>query len=183
MSKKSTKKTAGKSRTQDETSRLTSTLSESASQIWLAGMGALGRAQAEGNKLFEVLVKEGMTLEQSARRLAGGRAEAVRDAVEKTAWQTRERATETWGKLEKGFEERVQRTLTRLGVPGRDDVDALRDRVDALNAELRRANPTAATRKTSSPASTPRKTAQAAKTTKTRVKKKAATRKASKKAK
>ena len=173
MAKKSTSKTTGRTRTQHGTARPTSTLSESASQIWLAGMGALGRAQAEGNKLFEVLVKEGMTLEQSARRLAGGRAEAVRDAVEKTAWQTRERATETWDKLEKGFEERVQRTLTRLGVPARDDVNALRERVDALNAELRRVNRAAPAPKTSSRSSTPRK---AAKIAKTAAKKKTATR-------
>ncbi len=176
MAKKSKKKTTGgKSRAQDDTARLTRTLGESASQIWLAGMGAFGRAQAEGNKLFEVLVKEGMTLEQSARRLAGGRAEAVRDAVEKSVWQTRDRAAETWDKLEKGFEDRVQRTLTRLGVPGRDDVNALRDRVDALNAELRRANRAAAPRKTASSSSAPRKSARTA------AKKKSASRKAAKK--
>lgn len=176
MAKKSTKKTTGgKSRAHEDTARLTRSLGESASQIWLAGMGAFGRAQAEGNKLFEVLVKEGMTLEQSARRLAGGRAEAVRDAVEKGVVQTRDRATETWDKLEKGFEDRVQRTLVRLGVPGRDDVNALRDRIDVLNTELRRANRAAAVRKTVSPASTPRKSV------KTAAKKKTATRKAAKK--
>ncbi len=175
MAKKSTKKSKGKARTHDDTARLTRTLSESASQIWLAGMGAFGRAQAEGNKLFEVLVKEGVTLEQSARKLAGGRAEAVRDAVEKSVLQTRERAVETFDKLERGFEDRVQRTLTRLGVPGRDDVAALRDRIDALNAELRRANRSPAARKPTNPSSTPRKSTKTA--TKTATKRKTATRK------
>lgn len=173
MGKKHSKKTAGKGDKQDDTARLTRTLSESASQIWLAGMGALGRAQAEGNKLFEVLVKEGMTLEQSARRVAGGRAEVVRDAVEKSVWQTRDRAAETWDKLEKGFEDRVQRTLTRLGVPGRDDVTALRERVDALNAELRKANRAGAARKTAEAPAPPSRPRAA-------VKKKAVTRKARK---
>ncbi|MEO6364722.1 MAG: phasin family protein [Luteimonas sp.] len=175
MAKKSKEKTTGgKSRAKDDAERLARTLSGSASQIWLAGMGAFGRAQAEGNKLFEVLVKEGMTLEQSARRLAGGRAEAVREVVEKGVSQTRERAAETWDKLEKGFEDRVQRTLTRLGVPGREDVNALRERVDALNAELRRANHGAAARK-GAPTSSPRKAA------KTPAKKKVKARKAQKK--
>ena len=178
MAKKSKEKTTGgKARAKDDTARLARTLSGSASQIWLAGMGAFGRAQAEGNKLFEVLVKEGITLEQSARRVAGGRAEAVRDVVEKRVGQTRDRAAETWDKLEKGFEDRVQRTLTRLGVPDREDVNALRERVDALNAELRRVNRAAAAHKTSSSTSTPRKTA------KTAVKKKIAARKAARQSK
>ncbi|MDQ3039442.1 MAG: phasin family protein [Pseudomonadota bacterium] len=179
MAKKSKNKTTGSTRAQDDTARLTRNLSDSASQIWLAGMGALGRAQAEGNKLFEVLVKEGMTLEQSARRLAGGRAEAVRDVVEKGVSQTRERAADTWDKLEKGFEDRVQRTLTRLGVPGRDDVAALRDRVDALNAELRKANRAAAARKSASPSSAPRKATK--KTAKVAAKKKPVARRTAKK--
>ncbi|MCY7355182.1 MAG: phasin family protein [Lysobacter sp.] len=146
--KKSTKKsTAGNAGAQDQSARLSKTLSESASQIWLAGMGAFGRAQAEGNKLFEVLVKEGTSLEQSARKLAGGRADAVRDAVENRVSQTRERAVDTWDKLEKVFEDRVQRALTKLGVPGRDDLSALMDRVDTLNAQLRRVNGAPAPRK------------------------------------
>ena len=173
--KTSTKKTtAGKAGAQDQSARLSKTLSESASQIWLAGMGAFGRAQAEGTKLFDVLVKEGATLEQSARKLAGGRADAVRDAVENRVSQTRERAVDTWDKLEKVFEDRVQRALTKLGVPGRDDLSALMDRVDTLNAELRRVNGAAG------PRNTVRKAA-ARKVAKKVAKKKTAPRKTAKK--
>ena len=118
--------------------RLSKNLSESAQQIWLAGVGAFGRAQAEGTKLFEALVKEGLNLEQTARKLAGNRADVVRDAVESRVGQARERAADTWDRLEKVFEDRVQRALVKLGVPGRDDLAALVERVDALNSELRR---------------------------------------------
>lgn len=117
---------------------LSKTLSESAQQIWLAGVGAFHRAQSEGTKLFEALVKEGMSLEQTARKLAGDRAESVRDAVESRVGQARERAADTWDKLEKVFEDRVHRALVRLGVPGREDIAELSARVDALTAELRR---------------------------------------------
>ena len=55
-------------------------LGESAQQVWLAGVGAFGRAQAEGTKLFETLVKEGLSLEQVTRKAAGGKAQAMRDA-------------------------------------------------------------------------------------------------------
>lgn len=118
--------------------RLSKSLSESAQQIWLAGVGAFSRAQAEGTKLFEALVKEGMGLEQTVRKFAGGRAEVVRDAVESRVDQARERATDTWDKLEKVFEDRVQRALVKLGVPSREDLNDLSARVETLTEELRR---------------------------------------------
>ncbi|MGO1073708.1 phasin family protein [Lysobacter sp. CA199] len=148
--KKTTGKTqsAGKGSAQEQAERLSKTLSESASQIWLAGVGAFGRAQAEGTKLFEGLVKEGLNLEQTARKFTGGQAGALRDVVESKVGQARERATDTWDRLEKVFEERVQRALVKLGVPGRDDLTGLSERVDALTAELRRQGGAPAARKT-----------------------------------
>ena len=118
-------------------------------------MGAFNRAQSEGSKLFESLVRDGLSLEQTARKFAGNRADVVRDAVEGTVGQARERAADTWDKLEKVFEDRVQRALVKLGVPGRDDLNALSGRVERLTAELRKANASAAPK----PANTPRKAA------------------------
>jgi len=142
--KKTAKKTTGKSSgagkgsAQEQAERLSKTLSESAQQIWLAGVGAFGRAQAEGTKLFEGLVKEGLNLEQTARKFTGGQAGVLRDAVESKVGQARERASDTWDRLEKVFEERVQRALVKLGVPGRDDLADLSERVESLTRELRR---------------------------------------------
>ena len=110
---------------------------DSAQQIWLAGLGAFAKAQDEGSRLFEALVKEGMSLEQKTRKIATGKAEELRGAVESTVGQVRERATDTWDKLEKVFEDRVQRALGRLGVPGRDELQDLVDRVDQLNSSIR----------------------------------------------
>jgi poly(hydroxyalkanoate) granule-associated protein len=138
--KKSARKTtsANNSDLQAQAERLSKNLGESAQQVWLAGVGAFGRAQAEGSKLFETLVKEGLSVEQITRKVAGGKVDAVRDAVESKVGQARERATDTWDRLEKVFEERVQRALRRLEVPSRQDLGALIDRVDALNGELRK---------------------------------------------
>lgn len=178
--KKATKKTAstgrrkaGKSDEQQQAEHLSRSLSESAQQIWLAGVGAFSRAQAEGTKLFDALIKEGMTLEQTARRFAGGQADAVRDVVGSRVGQARERAVDTWDRLEKVFEDRVQRALVKLGVPGRDDLNDLSQRVDALTAELRRQSGAAPARKSNArkaPAKqaarkAPRKTARKARTT------------------
>ncbi|MCA0393122.1 MAG: phasin family protein [Proteobacteria bacterium] len=137
--KKSTKKsTTGKADdAKGQAEHLSKSLSESAQQIWLAGVGAFGRAQAEGTKLFEGLVKEGLNLENTARKFAGKRADVVRDAVENRVGQARERAADTWDRLEKVFEERVQKALVKLGVPGREDLKDLTDRVERLTSELR----------------------------------------------
>lgn len=113
---------------------LSRSLVESAQQIWMAGVGAFTRAQGEGSKLFEALVKEGMNIEKTTRQLAGGRVDAVRDAMEGRVGAVRGRASDTWDRLEKVFEDRVQRALNRLGVPGREDIAELTARVDALSA-------------------------------------------------
>lgn len=141
------RKKTGTRTEQQQADQLSRSLSESAQQIWLAGVGAFSRAQAEGTKLFDALIKEGTTLEQTARRLAGGQADAMRDAVGSKVGQARERAADTWDRLEKVFEDRVQRALVKLGVPGRDDLNELSRRVDALTTELRRQGGTAAARK------------------------------------
>ncbi len=175
--KQKTAATGGKSKAQAE--RLGKSITESAQQIWLAGMGAFNRAQAEGGKLFESLVRDGLSLEQTARKFTGARADFVRDAVEGKVDQARERAADTWDKLEKVFEDRVQRALVKLGVPGRDDLNALTHRVERLTDELRKANGGAAPRaprKTTakSPAKAPAKRAAAAKAPAKRATRKAA---------
>ena len=133
------KKSQGSSQSTGSSARNAGLL-DSAQQIWAAGMGAFQRAQSEGGKLFETLVREGMTLEQRTRQMASGKLDVARDAVETTVSTVRERAQESWDKLEKVFEERVQRSLNRLGVPGRDEMQALLDRVEELNRQVRKLN-------------------------------------------
>ena len=165
LKKSSARKSAsGKPGAQEQAERLGKSITESAQQIWLAGMGAFNRAQSEGGKLFESLVRDGLSLEQTARKFAGSRANVVRDAMEGRVDQARERAADTWDKLEKVFEDRVQRALVKLGVPGRDDLNALTERVERLTAELRKANGSATPKPAKAPAAkkaAPRKAAKA----------------------
>ncbi len=112
-------------------------LLESAQQIWMAGLGAFARAQDQGSKLFDALIREGQTIESRTRHFTTGRADVVRDKVENTVSNVKERAADTWDRLEKVFEDRVSRSLTRLGVPGREEMQALIDRVEALNRSVR----------------------------------------------
>ena len=116
------------------------TVMDSAQQIWLAGLGAFVKAQAEGGKLFESLVKEGAALDAKTRKLTGVKMSEARGNVEATLGQVRERSQETWDKLEKVFEDRVSRALGRLGVPGRDEIRTLTSRVEELSREVRKLN-------------------------------------------
>lgn len=138
---------------------LSRSLVESAQQIWMAGVGAFTRAQGEGSKLFEALVNEGMNIEKTTRKLATGKVDAVRDAMEDRVGAVRGRASDTWDRLEKVFEDRVQRALNRLGIPGREELAELTARVDALSAQSRTAK--AATPAKSRPAAAkPKKAAR-----------------------
>lgn len=132
--------------TVEQAERLARSLGESAQQVWLAGIGALGRAQAEGSKLFDALVAEGEQMERQARASAGQRASEVKDAMEHSVDGVRGLAAGTWERWEKTFDERMQRALVRLGVPSRSDIAELNQRVEELTAELRR-RPAAAPRK------------------------------------
>ena len=135
------KPTASKSSAADlqaTAEHLSRSLVESAQQIWMAGVGAFTRAQGEGSKLFEALVSEGMNIEKTTRKLATGRVDAVRDAMEGRVGVVRGRASDTWDRLEKVFEDRVQRALNRLGIPGREELAELISRVDALTAQLKK---------------------------------------------
>lgn len=111
---------------------------ESAQQIWLAGLGAFAKAQEQGGSMFETLLKEGSNIEQKTRKLASGKVDDVRDAVESSVTQVRERTQETWDRLEQVFEDRVSRALAKLGVPGKKELDDLLKRVDELNRDVRK---------------------------------------------
>ncbi|KAF1707932.1 poly(hydroxyalcanoate) granule associated protein [Pseudoxanthomonas kalamensis DSM 18571] len=130
------KKKAPKQKAEDTAALLSQRLGESAQQVWLAGLGAFSRAQNEGGKLFDSLVKEGLVLEQNTRKLAGEQVEVMRETVEQNVGKARKRATDTWTRLEKVFEDRVHRALHRLEIPTRDDLSELQGRIDALQREL-----------------------------------------------
>ena len=105
---------------------------DSSRQIWLAGLGAFSRAQAEGMKVFESLVRQGEAVETKTRRTAADTAAAARSAAQAKAKEMQQMAGGTWDKLEKVFEGRVARALSRLGVHTQSDVGRLAARVDAL---------------------------------------------------
>ena len=125
---------------------LAQNIKDSAQQIWLAGLGAFSKAQAEGGKVFEALVKDGIGLQRKTQAAAedkiaeatgrmtdmasGITAKAAGVATDLTA-----KATGQWDKLETIFEDRVAKALHKLGVPTAKEVQALMKRVDELSRQ------------------------------------------------
>jgi poly(hydroxyalkanoate) granule-associated protein len=118
--------------------QLATTIRDSAQQIWLAGLGAFGKTQEEGAKVFEALVKEGKHLEARTRKLAESKVSEMTSQWSKKTGQATARATATWDKLEQVFEDRVARALNRLGVPTNRDIQALAKRVETLTASVQK---------------------------------------------
>ena len=117
-------------------SKLADTVRDSAQQIWLAGLGAFSKAQEEGAKVFEALVKEGKGLEAKTRKMTESRMSEVSDQVNKAAQSATNKANAAWDKLEQVFEDRVARALNRLGVPTNNDIQTLTKKVAELNAAV-----------------------------------------------
>lgn len=113
--------------------QLSSTVKDSAQQIWLAGLGAFAKAQEEGGKVFDALVKEGLSIQRKTQSVAEEKITEATSKMTHMATDITSKASGQWDKLENIFEDRVAKALNKLGVPSAKDVAALSARVDALS--------------------------------------------------
>ena len=123
--------------------QLSNAVKESAQQIWLAGLGAFSKAQEEGGKVFEALVRDGLSIQRKTQavaeekisettsKLADMASGLTSGLASKTSGIT-SMATGQWDKLENIFEDRVAKALNKLGMPSSKDVQALVARIDEL---------------------------------------------------
>jgi len=118
---------------------------DSAQQIWLAGLGAFAKAQEEGSKVFEALVKEGLGMQRKTQAAATEATSKMASMANMASGLTA-RAPGPWDKLENIFEDRVAKALAKLGMPTAQDMQALVARVEELDRTLQKlsAQPTTA---------------------------------------
>jgi len=98
---------------------------DSAHKIWLAGLGAVATAEQEGQRFFKRLVERGEEYESRGRE----RFEEVKGRAEDRF----ERMTDKFGT---SVEDQVNRTLERMGVPSRQEIQDLSRKIDALTAKI-----------------------------------------------
>ena len=101
-------------------------------QIWLAGLGAFSRAEEEGGKMFDNLVKVGEELEAKTRDIADTTVGTVADARDKVL----EKASDTREKVERAFDDKLSAALNRLGIPTHRELDSVNQRLDTLTQVL-----------------------------------------------
>jgi poly(hydroxyalkanoate) granule-associated protein len=94
-------------------------------RLYLAGVGAVGSVGELGCKLADDLIERGRKLEKSERPAI---AERLRESGERVRSLGRD--------AERRMEERVSKALQRFGVPSRDDVQALIDRIEQLTKKV-----------------------------------------------
>ena len=111
-------------------------MTNSAQQIWQAGLGAFAKAQEEGSKVFDTLVKDGSKLQETTMQAQAKMAEAAAKAGA-MASDMGQRASGQFDRLEGIFEERVAKALHNMGLPNAQDMADLQARVSALEAELK----------------------------------------------
>jgi poly(hydroxyalkanoate) granule-associated protein len=134
---------------------LSGSVKDSAQQIWQAGLGAFTRAQAEGSKAFEALVKEGVSIQRKTQAAAEGKITEATAKMSTMATDISTKASGQWDKLENIFEERVAKALNKLGVPSAKDVSALISRIDELNKAVQKLSTKSPASAASKPAAKP----------------------------
>ncbi|MDR3371572.1 phasin family protein [Rhodoferax sp.] len=142
----STKKTAPskKAAAKKTDSPLSSSVKDSAQQIWQAGLGAFTKAQTEGTKAFEALVKEGISFQRKTQSAAEEKINEAAQKMTSMASDISSKASGQWDKLENIFEDRVAKVLNKMGVPSAKDINVLIARIDALNTSVQKLSATKA---------------------------------------
>jgi len=98
---------------------------DSAHKIWLAGLGAFSKAEKEGEKLFESLVKQGVSVE-----------EHYRDYLVGTAKKAASTTSSTIEFMEQMFEKRMAEAIARVPAPAADAMDAVVKQMNDLRRSI-----------------------------------------------
>ena len=93
--------------------------------VWLAGLGAYSWAEEETRKTFDDLINRGQKFEKNEKNV-----------VSKTIDEATTRAKDFGTKVEDTVHDTVTTVLHRAGVPSRDEIRTLIDRVDELNKKV-----------------------------------------------
>lgn len=104
---------------------------------------ALTPRRVEGAEYFKELVKAGEGVESKGKKLVDEQVEAANSQIESVKQSVNSNVTSVKGKvevqldkIEKAFDTRVASALNRIGIPSKQDVEALSAKLDELSALL-----------------------------------------------
>lgn len=107
-----------------------------AQQVWLAGLGAMAKAQEQGSKAMEALLNDGLAFQRKSQAEAQQRLQEATERLGHLASDFGHNASGRVDKLEHLFEDRVAKALHRLGMPSLLDIQMLSERVAQLESQL-----------------------------------------------
>ncbi len=140
-------------------SSATPSSTQPAQHIWLAGLGAMAKAQEEGTKAIEALVNDGLAFQRKSQAEAQQRLHEATEQLSQMATGLGQQTSGRIDRLEHLFEDRVAKALHRLGFPSLQDMEALSDRLASLEAWVQSQRPTTAAHSPPSTAPAPQSTA------------------------
>lgn len=139
---RASKQVPPRARARGSQDRAQAQLLQGVQQVWLAGMGAIARAQREGPSAFQDAVAEGFRLlnqsRSAAQQMVRDAFESAQETVQTRVGGAKEQAQETLDNLEALFQRRVERAMHQLGVPTAAEIRVLSQRVAELNVTVQR---------------------------------------------
>jgi len=107
---------------------VTSEVTKSAHQVFLAGLGAAALSQEEGGRLFDRLVTRGRKVEaEGKKKVTQGKKQL--DAAKKSA-------TKAFDRVQGELDSRLAKVVNRLGIPNQDQIRLLTERVAELTRKV-----------------------------------------------
>lgn len=103
-------------------------------KIWLAGLGALSRAEQEGDHWLEQLMRDGEGYEQARQKELDNLLIAMTGSLQKHQHHVRQRFDD----IETAFEDKVTQALNRMGMVSKSQLHTLEKRLAELEAQLER---------------------------------------------
>ena len=123
-----------------ESVNLTDKIKASANQIWLAGLGAYAKAEAEGVKVVQSLIEEGEEVESRMEKIkddATASSGALKDKASKSIEELKATVNSYIEKVEAVLEQGTSSVISFLGLPSKGDIDALTKKIDSLNRSVK----------------------------------------------
>ncbi len=136
--------------TQISLPKIPDTLTQSARRVWLASLGTVSlvsentskvvdqlgeqgkKLGAHGRKSFDTLVDRGTKLEKKLNQ----KTEAARKDLDQVVDKATDKAEQRFEGLQDGVDARLAKVAERLGLPNREQIRALSDRVEELTRKV-----------------------------------------------
>ncbi len=112
----------------------------SAHQIWLAGLGAYAKAEEEGIKAIDSLIKEGEGVESRAsevRKDTAAKTNEIREKATQKIDDVKSNVVERIEKLQSEIDQRIAVVINFFGLPSKSDVEELIEKVEELNKSVK----------------------------------------------